>query len=340
MKRKNAMILIISCIILVIIGLGISIIYSDYIYNPAEGLISISVAGQNWEPDPDWEPGMEVSRNPNSSQEILSFMQEIDAWANAHKATIIHKNAFSAGSGYCDYSGWLFPLLTDLSKEHETEKNKGVYITESNLFKEAYVKDGILMPDSIGLAVSGTYCDEDMPATLANVDFLYPLNMSTIADGVYLTDAQEVDSLVRLFEENGYQIIYLNKSLSMFELAQRMLTDGFVTRAAVCAMVGLLFCFIYNILLLYRENLRSLQIRHIFGLSKKRMLFNSVGIALLIAVIAIGLFSVILFNGLSYTSMYDLKRLFFYVAIGITALSIGTSLVCAISINSAVTKVR
>lgn len=118
----------------------------------------------------------------------------------------------------------------------------------------------------------------------------------------------------------------------------RMLSDGFVTRAVACAMVGLFFCFIYSIVMLYRENLKSLRIRHIFGLSMKQITLGSLGIATLIAAVAVGVFSVILFSGLSYMSKHDLNRLFCYITVGIAALSAGTSLVCAISTNRAVSR--
>ena len=100
MKQRNLMVLTLSCALLIIIELGVSIIYSDYIYNPAKGLISINVASQSYN-DPNWEPGME---NPTSSQNAANLMQEIDDWANSAKAAVIHKNAFSAGCGYSDYS--------------------------------------------------------------------------------------------------------------------------------------------------------------------------------------------------------------------------------------------
>ncbi len=107
MKQRNLMVLTLSCALLIIIELGVSIIYSDYIYNPAKGLISINVASQTYN-DPNWEPGME---NPTSSQNAANLMQEIDDWANSAKAAVIHKNAFSAGCGYSDYPDGCCPHL-------------------------------------------------------------------------------------------------------------------------------------------------------------------------------------------------------------------------------------
>ena len=130
----------------------------------------------------------------------------------------------------------------------------------------------------------------------------------------------------------------MQRPLSFFALVNRMLSDGFVTRAVACAMVGLFFCFIYSTVMLYRENIKSLQIHRIFGLPKKQIVVGSIVIAVLVSTAAVGVFSIILFRGLSYMSKHDLNRLFCYITVGIAALSAGTSLVCAISTNRAVSR--
>lgn len=336
MNRKNIVLLLISCMILTVMGLGASIIYSDYIYNPTRGFVMISVsdaANQNW------EPGMDITPNKETQNRASNLLKSLDAWADAQRATIIHKNAFVAGCGYCDYSGWIESLLDSAGAESD-DVNKGVYTTNNPSFLEAYVRDGVLMPGNLNFIIAGTYDESKLPASLVNVDFLYPLAMSATAEGVYLTDAQDVDSVADIFEESGYEIIDIRQPLSLPEIIGKMLSDGFITRAAACAMVGLILCFAYNILLLYRENIRSLQIHHIFGLSKKRMLLGSIVIAAIISMLASGLFALILFNGLTYMSMSDLNILFAYVTVGIVLLSISISIIGYIRISKAIANRR
>ena len=334
MKQRNLMVLTLSCALLIIIELGVSIIYSDYIYNPAKGLISINVASQSYN-DPNWEPSM---NNPYSSRVASDFMKSVDNWAKESRAAIIYKNAFSSGCGYSDYSGWLISSLGIPAAENKTACGKEVYTTEGNSFNAAYVNDGILFPGKANLRISGTFNDESLPPVLAGCDYLYPLTMASTTDGVYLTDASEIDSLLKLFDDKGYEILHVQRPLSIFSLAKRMLSDGHVTRAVACAMVGLFFCFIYSTVMLYRENIKSLQIHRIFGLSKKQIVLGSIVIAVLVSTAAVGVFSIILFRGLSYMSKHDLNHLFCYITVGIAALSAGTSLVCAISTNRAVSR--
>ena len=175
MKQRNLMVLTLSCALLIIIELGVSIIYSDYIYNPAKGLISINVASQSYN-DPNWEPGME---NPTSSQNAANLMQEIDDWANSAKAAVIHKNAFSAGCGYSDYSGWLLSALGVSKAKDETAGGKGVYTTEGNSFNDAYTNDNILFPGKADLRILGTFSDLHIQNPLRAV----PLPLWTILKG-------------------------------------------------------------------------------------------------------------------------------------------------------------
>ena len=327
------MVLTLSCALLIIIELGVSIIYSDYIYNPAKGLISINVASQSYN-DPNWEPGME---NPTSSQNAANLMRKSTIGQQC-KAAVIHKNAFSAGCGYSDYSDGCCPHLA-----FQRQRMKPLAARESTRLKATRSMTRIQMITYCFRAkliyrILGTFSDEGLPLHLQAVIIFYPLTMSEVTDGVYLTDATEIDSLLKLFDDKGYEILHVQRPLSFFALVNRMLSDGFVTRAVACAMVGLFFCFIYSIVMLYRENLKSLRIRHIFGLSMKQITLGSLGIATLIAAVAVGVFSVILFSGLSYMSKHDLNLLFCYITVGIAALSAGTSLVCAISTNRAVSR--
>lgn len=344
MKRKNILLLSIFCIALVIVGLGASTIYSSYFYLHQEYLTSIYVD----DPSTPWRPGMPELTEEESNQKMFSFMQSLDEWANAHKATVIFEGdkpdslltSSVAGCGYCDYSGYFTSVFNDY--ECDVAKNSGIYIREDVAFKDAYVKDGILMPRTLKLKVSGTYSDNDVPSWLASRDFFYPITISTVAEGAYFTDSKDVDSLIHFFEENGYKILHynLNEPISLSELMRQIRRDGDTTLAVLSGMIGLVIFLIYNTMLLYRENLRSLQIRHIFGLSKKRMLFTSIGIALLVSAISIGLFSIVMFYAFYFSHISTLMDMLFYVSIGITSISLATSMVYAISVTNSVTKVR
>ena len=187
MKKRNLTFFTLSCLLLTVIGLGVSIIYSDYIYTPARGLVSINVTKQL---SPSWEPSM---NNPYSSRLASDFMKSVDNWAKESRAAIIYKNAFSSGCGYSDYSGWLISSLGIPAAENKTTCGKEVYTTEGNSFNAAYVNNGILFPGKADLRILGTFSDESLPPVLAGCDYLYPLTMASTTDGVYLTDASEID---------------------------------------------------------------------------------------------------------------------------------------------------
>lgn len=295
MNRKNGSAILCTILMLVAIGLGVSIIYSDYIYNPIGGFGSIRVRSGR-------EPG---SPSPNDSSEI-ALLQKIGQWAQEKQATVFFKDVTTAGCGFYGYSDWM--------KKHmgiETPNHQGVYVADDPAIREAYVSGDVFLPGRAGLEIQGMYDSSDLPPILEGMDFLYPLTMGANTEGIYFTDAKDMHQLVSLFEENGYSV-WVSKeteAITLWQLPGRLISDGFLSRAVLCAMLGLTFCFVYTIAILYKDNGRRLWIHYVFGLSKKRMLL---AILLWMAgtiLTAALLFYVLLSNGLTYMSQGDLQRI-------------------------------
>lgn len=95
------------------------------------------------------------------------------------QALLIHKNAFSAGCGYSDYSGWLLSALGVSKAKDETTGGKGVYTAEGNSFNDAYTNDNILFPGKADLRILGTFSDLHIQNPLRAV----PLPLWTILKG-------------------------------------------------------------------------------------------------------------------------------------------------------------
>lgn len=301
MKTKNCIVVICSILILVSIGLGISIIYSDYYFNPTPGLQSFTVAdASRVYVHPEEDTG-----TPSSATSAKEMYVLIERWALDTKATIIYKNAFSAGCGIFAGSNWMLESL-GLSFPRNEE---GVFISMDAAFAKAYVSDGRFLPDTLDLPVLGVYQERDTPAVILNAGFLYPLSMATQSDGMYFTDSNDMSRLIELFESNGYMIIDQRQQLSIPELVAKLLTDSFLSRAVTFAMIGLIFCFSYMVLALYKENVRRIWIYHMFGLSKTHLFLICSIASVGISMIAAFLFGVILHQGLTYMQDSDLRLL-------------------------------
>ena len=307
-KQKNLITLFVLTLILAAIGLGASIIYSDYLYNPTGGFVSFNITdASNLYPEPG-EENAGISTDENAEQ----IMQSVEAWASSNDVTILFKNGNIAECGYSGHSNWLENNLR-FEKPQSTGLN-GVFVSDDPEVQSAYVKDGILLPDIAGLEILNTYKSDDLPPILAGIDFLYPINISASVEGMYFVDTDDVGELLDLFENSGYIVTDVRQTYSLtvssiLELAKKLVTDSFLSRAVTFAMIGLVFSFVYNVLALYRDNKRKLQIHHLFGLSKKNILFGVSVISVVTLLIAMLLFRIIIMSGLTYMPVSDLNRI-------------------------------
>lgn len=154
MRKKNWAALLCSILILASIGLGVSIIYSDYYFSPVSGLQSFTVADvSRIYLHPEEDAGTPSAAAP--SDELYALLER---WALENEATILYKNGFAAGCGILDGSNWLCEAV-GLSLPCDAQ---GVLTAEDAAFSETYVRDGRFLPDALGLPVlgelSGTGC--------------------------------------------------------------------------------------------------------------------------------------------------------------------------------------
>ena len=307
-KQKNLITLFVLTLVLTTIGLGASIIYSDYLYNPTDGFVSFSVMdASNMYPEPGTE-NVAVSSDENAER----VMQSVEAWASNNDVTVLYKNGYIAGCGYSSHSSWLNDNLS--FEKPQTADLNGVLVSGDPRVQSAYVRDGILLPGSAGLEIISTYKISNLPPVLVGVDFLYPINISASVEGMYFVDTNEIAELSELFENNGYIVTdmrgtYSVTATSVLELAKRLVTDSFLSRAVTFAMIGLVFCFIYNVLVLYRDNKRQLRIHHLFGLSRRNILLGVSVISAAMVLAAVLLFRIIIMSGLTYMPVTDLNHI-------------------------------
>lgn len=298
MKYKAGLILLIAVLILVASGLGVSIIYSDYLYNPHGVLSVLQIGIAN-------DTGyIDSTISPKEKQ----FLIDLDQWAQDHHATILFKDGLTAGGGYCSYSDW---EQHNLQITRIGDNPNGVYVLNSNCILEPYESDGVFLPGSAGLEVAGYYGESHLPLTIKGIDFLYPITAASTTSGMYFTDTQDLDVLIRFFEDNGYELLSKRESsaVTFMELIQTMLSDGPRAIATMAAMAGLLFCFVYVILILYRDMTKTLKIHHLFGMSLRTLAVTIVLISAAMLLSAILLVRVLLVNGLTYLGRDDLRNI-------------------------------
>jgi len=327
-KIRNAIYSLILISILISIGFGTSIIYSDYIFNPTGFLTSVNIVDSSYLTS---EPGSENNTYNESKNRMI--IEKIDEWANSSKATIIHKNGFVAGAGFYCYSDW---INNNLNIDVCYGNNKrGVYLLNDASIYEAYVEDNIFFSDTLALEILGTYSNNNIPAVIKDVDFIFPLSLSNSIEGMYFTDAIEIHELINLFENNGYEVLSIRqpRNMTIDSLIHTLMFDTFLSRALLIALIGLCFCFIYCILWMYKVSFPLIWIHHLFGLSNKRLV-----LIIFIKSFGIGLISIISFrsalvNGLTYLDTNDIINILRYVIMLVVSLLVIANLMGLIQLR-------
>lgn len=300
--QKNAAVILCAVGILLAIGLGGTIVYSDYLYNPTGDFRVLQVTRSLDVPDSVLE---ETALSP-------LFLQ-MEAWAEKERATVLFKNGFCTGCGFVSHSGWL-ERVTGISPEQDA--GIGIYIEESPEFSDAYVRGERFLPKLVDLEILGTYPSEGLPPVLEQADFLYPLRLAAMAEGLYYTDAEHSEELEKIFQRNGYisSCLQEKRMLSAGELLKRLLSDQFLSRSLLAALAGLTFCFVYSIFSLYEENARRLWIHHLFGMSRRWMLGGTLLLSAGMAFVASVLFACLLpYMDAYYMGEADRKRIIWMV---------------------------
>lgn len=320
MRVRCTVVLICTTLILAAVGLGFSIIYSDYLYSPAQGLASFQVSDRSLmyvHPEE-----LSQAESTATSNDVMSgYIRE---WAKASHAMVFKKDGFVIGCGYVDYSGWLKSALGISDYQNDND----VFVSDDESFLSVYTQDDILFPSRAELRIKEIYKSEDVPEILDGVGFLYPLSYSTSAEGVYFTDATQIDELISLFENHGYEVMTVRnpQGTTLSELIQTLIKDGFLSRAVTLTLCGLLFCFVYMFLILYQENEKRLWICHIFGLSYKDILLGAICLSAGIALVAALLYGAVLSTGLTYIEKRILLNLFLSITLifVLISISVGT----------------
>lgn len=299
MNWKNVTVILCSVLMLVAIGLGVSIIYSDYLYSPTGTLDSLLVMGSEY-----------VTATASAADTQL--LKAIEAWAKEERATVLFKNNSEnvyAGCGFCGYSDW---AKQELGIDAPRDMGDGVYVVNDPAVQRAYVNEGILLPKLAGLEIRGTYRTSPMPSVLRGVDFLYPLSIATSAVGMYFTDAEDTSGFEALIDASGYSVVSTRRAnqMTLGQLMTRLVSDSLLSRAVLAAMTGLIACFIYSVLMLYKDNARRLWVHHMFGLSRKRILLKVLLLTAGMDLAAVLIFGAVLLNGLTYLESADLRRVF------------------------------
>lgn len=83
-----------------------------------------------------------------------------------------------------------------------------------------------------------------------------------------ITDEEMLADLTDIIEKSGRSMeaqTYGDSGSNIFEVVKKMFVEDFVSRSMLFAFLGLVFCAVFAVSMLYRESNRYMMIHHLYG---------------------------------------------------------------------------
>ena len=295
----------------VVLGIGLAVVYADHIYSPYEGLTQLQVIDPAHDAPGGFDARFDEPVDPDAAPGLL---REAVLWTKTSHATLLRQNAL--GYNVCAASDLLEGVVG--ADDLGPDASPGAYVRDDPAFLDPYVSHGLLFPSRANLPVLGTFDPAMVPALLAEADALLSFAALTSADanmdaveGVYYTDAADAEGLAALFEGAGYRVYVMSRPLSaaLAELPANLLSEDPLARVTLFSLVALLFCLGYVALWLFRSGLGQARVRHLFGLSRRRIAGSVAVSCALVLAAQTSCLALMLPASFSYLGEKDLARL-------------------------------
>lgn len=228
------------------------------------------------------EPGM-----PSRSA-IGTLPEELETWASDNHAVLFYKAFSSAGIAAVDYAGW-FDETWHISFNGQEPKTAIVQKSMGSL--DSYIEDDVLFPQIYNYRIVGEFDNSHSPTFQGDAFFYYPLSDITDMQGLVYTNTVDEKALLELsgiIESTGRGVefqTYGDSGVNVFEVVIKLLFDDFVSRSMLFAFLGLIFCAVFAVYMMYRESNRYMVIHHLYGATYLslfiKLLLNLIGIAIL-----------------------------------------------------------
>ena len=258
MGRKRSMLL--SCTSLLFIFM-LTTVFFYLVYNRFYDSVSDDFIGFFLFPNPN-------QSDTSDDMTFESLKKDLDQWAKEHHAILFFRGASAAGIATVDYAGW---IQENWHIPFDGTGSKTVIVSRENEHINSYIDGDILFPDSFHYRIVGEFERSKAPIFQQEAFFYYPLAESTNVSGVLFTnqtDKAALRSLTDVIAKSGREADYqtfTDQRVGIFEAIFQMLHENFISRSLIFAFLGLIFCAVFAISMMYRESNRYLKIHHLFG---------------------------------------------------------------------------
>lgn len=208
------------------------------------------------------EPGM-----PSNSS-LGSLPDDLAEWASDNHAVIFYKGFSSAGIAAVDYAGW-FNKTWRIPFDGQEPKTAVIAKDSGNI--SSYIAGDMLFPRTYNYRILGEFDSSKAPTFQGDTFFYFPLSDITDMQGLLFTniaDEKTLAGLTDIIEKTGRSMeaqTFSDSGSNIFEVVKKMFIEDFVSRSMLFAFLGLVFCAVFAVSMMYRESNRYMLIHHLYG---------------------------------------------------------------------------
>ena len=313
-KKSSIVYLAAGLLLLLTLGVGIAIVYSDYIYTANKGFTVMQVSSA----DPDFITvsmgGADQETYEKVQEKTAAFVDALDHWAEENEASILLRNIipFYPHISVSLHSDWGKQLVKDRISDEEY----GLFVEKEKLSDSYMVQDGIFLPDQYAQKIEGAYEVENLPKGLQKKGvYLLSMKQYKIPAGTpymaqIFTDAEDIEGLQALLKTHkiGSSNVKANETRPLTRLKSLFSPMDFYNLVLLLTLSAAIGGFIFLTFMQFR-NEETYRIRHLNGKPLYRIALEVILAGLILFIISYGILFFALPKYCSYMTKYDVKMI-------------------------------
>ncbi len=330
--RSKIIYLVAAILLLITLGIGIAIVYSDYIYTANKGFYSMNISSA----DPDFmqyalggAPDDETYER--MKKETAKIAEDLDQWAEENHASLLLRSIIPF------YPHLSVALYSDFAKDLKVEKigdeETGLYI-EKQMYEDPYMtQNGIFLPDQASQKIEYVYDREGLPKALQRRGYYflaikqYQLPAASLYMSQIFTDAQEIEGLLALLKEHqiGYSQVKANEDKPFTRLKSLVSPMDFYNMVLLLTVAAAIGGFIFLTFVRYR-NEENEKIRHLNGKPLYRIGTEVVLSGMIVFIVSYLILYLLIPKYCTYMTKYDVTKIRQWVGgvlLSVTVISYG-----------------
>ena len=260
-KRKGTLLSFTSLVFAFMLAtLFFYMVYNTHFDSATDDFSGLVVYASSYES----EPGAQ------KKEKFDEMKDDLAAWASNHRAVLFYKGFSAAGIAAVDYANW-FESTWHVS--FTGQEPKTTIVQNDTGILDSYAENNVLFPGIYNYQIVGVIGEKKTPTFQGNAFFYYPLSDMTDMDGMLYTNISDdavIRELKQIIEKTGrtteYQT-YGDSQSSIWGVLVQMFFDDFVSRSMLFTFLGLIFCAVFSVFMMYRESNRYLTVHHLYGAS-------------------------------------------------------------------------